>query len=74
MKIIDQNGRIGTVTERREGGCFAKPEGTKHTIGGNGARFITATHWSERPDGSLHGLWYDAKLNDFVSAKYLDEV
>jgi len=80
MKIIDENGRIGVVTSETDGGVFAKPEGVPYKIGDkNGvtgvanAVLITATHWAIRPDGTLHGLWFDSHLGDFRTARVMEE-
>lgn len=81
MKIIDENGRIGVVTQQLEGGSvFAKPEGTQYIInddegvtGISGAKLITATYWTLQPDERLHGLWHDSRLGDFRFAKLIKE-
>ena len=75
MKIIDQNGRIGDVTQERENGVFAKPEGIPYEIKGDNltgidnSSLITATWWERLPDGSLSGLWFDSPVNGFLNAK-----
>lgn len=66
--IIDQNGRRGVVTERREGGVFARPDDVPYVIAAampglaRPAQAITATWWSAGPDGRLTGKWYDSKV------------
>jgi hypothetical protein len=79
MKIIDERGRIGTVTSETDGGFFAKPEGVPYKIGDKdgvtgvaNAVLITATHWSKQPNGTLHGMWFDSRLGDFRTARGLD--
>jgi len=78
MRIKDENGRIGVITGEREGGYFVRPENTKYKIDDNtgitgvsNATLITATFWSLRPDGTLHGLWFDSRLGDFKTAKII---
>ncbi len=75
MKIMDEHGRIGNIVERREGGFFARPDGTPEIIedtdgvtGTPRARLLTATWWTRQPvapgetDCIYTGLWYDSPL------------
>lgn len=74
MQIIDENGRIGDVTETREKVIFAKPAGIDYLLrdiamvtGMPGATLITATSWSIEADGSYRGIWFDSP----VGSKFL---
>ena len=76
MQIIDENGRIGDVTEERENVIFAKPVGIDYLIrdiamitGITGATLITATSWARETDGTYRGLWFDSPHNGFVTAR-----
>ena len=78
MKIKDGNGRVGVVDESRDGGVFAHPEGTPYVIeaediiGVARAQLITATWWSQKPDGSYYGEWYDETDNFHVAHRLCD--
>jgi len=74
MQIIDENGRIGDVTETRDKVIFAKPAGIDYLLrdiamatGVPGATLITATSWSKEADGSYRGIWFDSP----IGAKFL---
>ena len=76
MQIIDENGRIGDVTEERERGVFAKPEGIDYLLrdiamvtGVPGATLITATFWHKGDDGTYRGLWFDSPNDNFINAR-----
>lgn len=75
-KIVDQNGRIGSIVEDRGNCVFAKPDGYDYAIsdasGATGvanAKIITATAWSRNADGTYTGTWFDSKLHTRLSAK-----
>ena len=75
MQIMDQNGRVGEVTEYREEGAviFARPASDQyimqHTIPGIGrCQVITATAWHRESDGSYTGLWHDSPHGERVAA------
>ena len=75
MQIIDENGRIGDVTEIREKVIFAKPVGIDYLLrdiamvtGVPEATLITETSWFLiEADGSYLGLWFDSP----VGSKFL---
>lgn len=77
MRIIDETGRVGDVTEVRERGVFAKPVGAPYiaydhdgsVTGVQGAQLITATFWFLEADGSYRGIWADSRLGDFKTAR-----
>lgn len=65
IRIIDDAGRIGDVTEDRGHGLFAKPAGVPYRVDaaekvGMPGELITATFWHRAKDGSLEGSWYDS--------------
>jgi hypothetical protein len=67
--IIDSAGRRGIITERRDGGVFARPQEMPASVGfTRGAKLTTATFWTQQADGSLRGLWVDSRRNGFVTA------
>lgn len=67
--ITDSAGRRGIITERREGGVFARPADMPESVGfTRGAKLTTPTFWTSQPDGSLRGLWVDSKPNGFITA------
>jgi hypothetical protein len=67
--IIDSAGRRGIITERRQGGVFARPTEMPESVGfTRGAKLITATFWTEQPDGTLRGLWCDSRPHGFTTA------
>ena len=75
-KIIDENGRKGIITERRENGFFARPADTPYVIddtkgvtGVAGAQLISATWWQQREDGAATGKWYDSPLHSQVTVR-----
>lgn len=67
-----ESGRIGTVTEVREGGkvIFVRPgempyrvEDKKGITGVSSATILTATAWYLQDDGCYDGIWVDACLD-----------
>jgi hypothetical protein len=67
--IIDSAGRRGIITERREGGVFARPAEMPASVEfTRGARLTTATFWAYQPDGSLRGIWCDSRTHGFTTA------
>ena len=79
-KIIDDQGRVGQVTEVRSNGVFARPVNTPLTIdntgehiGFSGGKLITSTFWHRTDAGNhytLRGLWFDSPLHAFRPAKF----
>lgn len=63
MQIKDDKGRIGTVTEERAYGVFAKPIGVEYKEQYGGMMVLTATFWTFAPDGTLRGIWFDDPLH-----------
>lgn len=77
-RIVDNNGRIGVVTDVRETCIFARPIHHKHReisdLPGVGrAIVITPTAWVVRQDGSLEGLWWDSPLGERLLARLVTE-
>ena len=78
--IIDTNGRRGVITEVREdiGGFFARPADKKYVetmdIPGVGAaQTIMATDFHPVGDGSYKGIWVDAKLDEWVNVRIVED-
>lgn len=73
-RIVDNNGRIGVITEVRETCVFARPmphnnREISDLPGVGRAVVITPTAWVVRQDGSLEGLWWDSPLGERLSAR-----
>lgn len=80
MRIKDDGGRIGIVSEIRDythgPGIFARPEGMPYLAdailpGIGPAKLITATWWAKQADGSYRGRWADSPLNTELVAHKL---
>lgn len=75
--IIDINGRLGVITEVREGGVFARPADQPYVrkddagiTGLRDAQFITATWWSRSADGTYTGCWVDSPIGTRLKARH----
>lgn len=75
VKLIDENGRVGRVTEDHGSYLFAAPADQPYTIdaihpGVGRAQYITATSWHKQSDGSYRGIWFDAPVGaDSLTAR-----
>lgn len=77
-RMIDDNNRVGVITEIREGGVFARPENMAYRVdaaglvpGVNAGTAITATWWRLEADGSFVGIWCDDTLSTTRTARLL---
>jgi len=72
QKLVDQNGRVGIVTEVRDhafgdSGLFARPESDPYKVqdeagektGVRNSQIISATWWTIQEDGAYRGKWWD---------------
>lgn len=67
----DDTGRLGTITEVRDNGFFARPDDVPYTVSSDNfvgvpGKLITATYWTINPDGTCRGLWFDSPLEHYV--------
>ena len=81
MRIKDENGRIGEITEQRDTGVFARPDNvlniipdTKGITGITEAKLITSTFWHLQQDGSYRGLWFDSPDDKFITAQKINNL
>lgn len=75
--IVDNDGRVGVITEVREDGVFARPANMHYredaaglVPGISGGTAITATWWQLEEDGTCTGYWCNDSLGTMRTARW----
>lgn len=78
-----KRGRYGIITQLTDdGGFFARPAELPYIasaagivpVASDGAKIVTATHWSPAGGGRWSGMWSDAPLNAWTEVYLVDPI